>query len=154
MESFILKKQREDIALLKARTDAIAKLRFIVFCMFACTVVNLIYSVCVDILYDAQCYPQHIPLWLDSVFSFLLKLDAYFIWYWPLIFLFWPTRRHVTQQKRIEKVIYRKFEKDSQNNELYSSQERRSMVQYRPKADRTTDSSSSDDAEYNFGPVG
>ena len=41
----------------------------------------------------------------DSVFKLFDRVDAYVIWFYPIIYLFWPTKRNIHQGERYVKVV-------------------------------------------------
>ena len=76
--------------MLKARADSLTNLKVIVLTMFITTLFNLAFSVTVIIIYT-DCYAIHKREGLNSIFKLIDRLDAYIIWQYPLIYLFWPT---------------------------------------------------------------
>lgn len=86
----------------KARTDSIFRLKAIVWAMFLSTIFNLIYSIMVFFMFDSTCYPQRISQFANSWFTLIDRVVSYFIWFYPIMYLFWPTKRHQVQVKRIQ----------------------------------------------------
>ena len=72
--------------------------------LWSTTLFNFVYSICVKILYNSECAPQRISLTLDSVFKLFDRVVAYVIWFYPVIYLFWPTKRNIHQEERYVKV--------------------------------------------------
>lgn len=130
-----------DRKLLKVRSDAVRNLKAIVITIWLSTLFNVIYSIVVRALYGQDCYPPSNNLVLDFLLKTLDRLDAYVFWMYPIIYLFWPTRSNLVQEKRVTKV----------QNSYRVSTERYSAVQIPRAADS---SSSDDDQDFNYSGTG
>ena len=73
--------------------------------MFLTTVFNLVYSFMVLFMYNDKCYPTRINESLNSFFTLVDRIDSYFIWFYPIIYLFWPTKQNIDKEKRISKIL-------------------------------------------------
>ena len=94
-ENRISKEQfRKDRATLKARTDSLRNLRVTIAVMWFASLFSMVYSICLFVFYDTNCQPQHISDFLNSFFILLDRFSSYLLWQYPIIFLFWPTKRH------------------------------------------------------------
>ena len=87
-------------------------------------------------MFNSYCYPQRISQFANSMFTLIDRIDSYFIWFYPIIYLFWPTKKHIVQSKRISKV------------QEYSTTESQRVT-----VNENSDSSSDDDQDYGFGLV-
>lgn len=96
---------KQDRALLKARSDSLLNLKVIVVTMWFTSFFNLVYSTCVFFMFNEQCYATRISMTLNSIFTLLDRFDSYLLWFYPIIYLFWPTKRHIVQDKRLVKVL-------------------------------------------------
>jgi hypothetical protein len=133
-ENRISKEQfRKDRATLKARTDSLRNLRVTIAVMWFASLFSLVYSIGLFVFYDENCQPQLISDFLNSFFILLDRFSSYLLWQYPIIFLFWPTKRHQVQEKRIHKLT------------LSSSMSTRDSV-----SQPADSSSSDDDNEYDF----
>lgn len=99
-----LKETKLERQTVKARADSIFMLKVIVWFMFATTVFNWVYSFMVFFMFNSDCYPQRISEFANSWFTLIDRIDSYFIWFYPILYLFWPTKKHIAQSKRIERV--------------------------------------------------
>jgi len=80
--------------LLKSRQDTVKHLKIIAWLLWSTIVFNFIYSVMVFKLYSPECMPLHITLAWNAVFNLIDRLDSYVFWFYPLIYLFWPSKRN------------------------------------------------------------
>jgi len=71
--------------------------------IFVC-VFELVYSICVNILYDNACHPQRISNVLDSAFSFIDRSVGYTYWFWPIIYMFWPSTIRQEEKKKYKEA--------------------------------------------------
>jgi hypothetical protein len=140
---------RRDKQILKARADSLVNLKVIVWTMWLTTVFNLCYSLCVFFLYAPECYAVRISSTLDSVFTLIDRLDSYIIWFYPIIYLFWPTKSNLVQEKRKDKVIEYSSTASSNRSSINRYQ---AQIVFHNGSDST--SSSSDDDMYDFKSMG
>lgn len=140
---------RRDKQILKARADSLVNLKVIVWTMWLTTIFNLCYSLCVFFLYASQCYAVRISPTVDSVFTLIDRLDAYIIWFYPIIYLFWPTKSNLVQEKRKDKVIEYSSTVSSNRSSINRYQ---AQIVFHNGSDST--SSSSDDDMYDFKSMG
>ena len=139
---------RKDKQILKARADSMVNLKVILWTMWLTTVFNLCYSLCVFFLYAPQCYATRISPTLNSVFTLIDRLDAYIVWFYPIIYLFWPTKTNLVQEKRKDKVI----EYSSTMSNRSSINRYQAQIVFSDGSENT--SSSSDDDMYDFKSMG
>jgi len=138
-----------DKQILKARADSLINLKVIVWTMWLTTVFNLCYSLCVFFLYAPECYAVRISATADSVFTLIDRLDSYIIWFYPIIYLFWPTKSNLVQEKRKDKVIEYSSTVSTNRSSINRYQ---AQVVFHNGSDST--SSSSDDDMYDFKSMG
>lgn len=137
-----LEQVKMDRAILKARVDSLRNLRVTIAVMWFASFFSLVYSVCVQIFYDEQCQAA-INTVLNSFFTLLDRFSSYLLWQYPVIYIFWPTKRHQAQEKRIHKIT------TINSQSLDTDSSTRESV-YRPG----DSSSSDDDNEYDFVAMG
>lgn len=77
----------------------------IIYTLVFCAFFDFCYSVSVFFFYSVDCTPQRIPWWLDSTFKLLDRFIAYYIWLYPLLWLFWPTIKRHDEQKQYERSV-------------------------------------------------
>ena len=150
---------RSDRQTLKARVDSLKSLKIIVWTFWLSTAFNLLYSIITRILQGNNCFiVPRVPS-LNALLKLFDRLDAFVIWMWPLIYLFWPTRRHLIQQKRIDHIsdVINSTESQSifQSEEAHNSINRYAPIEYPVLGNYRVNptelsSSSSDDNEYDF----
>jgi hypothetical protein len=91
-------------AITKSRKSSLDNMWMIIYTMVFCAFFDFCYSVCVFIFYSLDCTPQRIPWWLDSTFKFMDRFIAYYLWLYPLLWIFWPSIRRVDEQKRYDRA--------------------------------------------------
>lgn len=79
-------------------------LKLIVATMWLSVIWNLAYSIIVRALYNKNCQPPDGDVALDSFFKFLDRFDAFLVWQYPIIYLFWPTMKLMKQERRMKRV--------------------------------------------------
>ena len=150
---------RSDRQTLKARVDSLKSLKIIVWTFWLSTAFNLLYSVITRIMQGDNCFIVTRAQNLTALVKLADRLDAFVIWMWPLIYLFWPTRRHEKQQKRIDRIsdAINSTESHSifQSSEAHNSINRYAPIEYPVQGNYRVNptelsSSSSDDNEYDF----
>ena len=65
--------------------------------MTFCAAFDFVYSLSVFIYYSPDCTPRKIPFWLDSLFKFMDRFIAYYVWLYPLLYTFWPSFKNTKQ---------------------------------------------------------
>jgi len=83
------------------------------------------------------------------VFTLIDRLDSYIIWFYPIIYLFWPTKSNLVQEKRKDKVIEYSSTVSSNRSSINRYQ---AQIVFHNGSDST--SSSSDDDMYDFKSMG
>lgn len=102
--------------------------------MWLATLTNLTYSTVVYLITDANCNVETSQV-ANETLKFLDRLIAYIVWFYPLLYLFWPTKKNLSKNKRINKLI------DYNTVNM-------------PAVAMDSDSSSDDDHVYNYGAMG
>lgn len=119
-------------------------LNVIVWSIWITVVLNLVYSLMVFFMFAPECYAQRISLGWNSFFTLFNRFTSYIVWFWPIIYLFWPTKRHINQEKRINKM-----------QEYTTANNRVSINRYQAQTESNESSSSSDDdRDYDFASMG
>ena len=91
--------------ILFSRKSSLKNMWIIIYTMLSCTVFDFIYSLCIFILYSPECTPQRIPYWLDSTFKFMDRFIAYYLWLYPLLWMFWPTKKNLEKEKKYRRTM-------------------------------------------------
>jgi len=149
MKEFSITKQQKD--LLKSRQDTVKYLKIIVWMMWGTTLFNFIYSVLVMARWTAECTPRSSMTIAWNFYDLFDRLDSYILWFYPLIYLFWPTKKQQQRDKRFVKVIGNL----NLTLSLSSSEYSRSTGSNRYYDNHlSVNSSSSSDDEYDYGNMG
>jgi len=103
--------------ILKARADSIFYLKIIVTTFWLSTAYNFLYSIIVRLITQSDCTPYDKLEFLVAFLKLLDRLDAFVIWMWPLLYLFWPSKFNTVAQKRIDNQVNEISERSSSDSE-------------------------------------
>ena len=126
-------------------------LKIIVWMMWGTTLFNFIYSVLVMARWTAECTPRSNMTIAWNFYDLFDRFDSYILWFYPLIYLFWPTKKQQHRDERFVKVIGNL----NLTLSLSSSEYSRSTGSNRYYDNHlSVNSSSSSDDEYDYGNMG
>ena len=87
------------------RKTSLMNMWIIIFTMLGCSLFDFCYSLAIFFLYTPECTPARIPFCLDSTFKFLDRFIAYYLWLYPLLWMFWPTKKNLDARKKYTKTM-------------------------------------------------
>jgi len=120
--------------------------------MWGTTAFNFVYSVMVMARWTDSCQPKTQLALLWNFYDLFDRLDSYLIWFYPLIYLFWPSKKHIQREKRFEKVVENINWTLSNASSSDYSQSMRGGSAYNARS--SVNSSSSSDDEYDYSNMG
>lgn len=118
--------------------------------MWGTTAFNFMYSVMVMARWTNECWAPTNKALLWNFYDLIDRLDSYIFWFYPLIYLFWPSKKHKQQEKRFEKVVENINWTLSNSSSSQYSHGRTSTYNMRS----SVNSSSSSDDDYDYSAMG
>lgn len=127
---------------MKSRQDTVRYLKIIVWVLWGTSLFNFIYSTMVMTRWTKNCTPKSNLTVAWNLYDLSDRLDSYILWFYPLIYLFWPSKRHQNKERRFIKVV------ENINETLsFRSSSHTSSLHYRTSVNDASDSS---DDEYDY----